>query len=336
MSNPYKHLKYAEGKNYIYKKEFCPLLGIEYKVGKAQRLQLKQIEQYMEIVKNGRNVFIKKIYEKNEIELIENRGKYLTHIENFLVLLLSEFTKNGEKYVIMTNRDILEMATIVNPNYFLGMNNIFKFADNFKIGLNDKDLPNETYAIEKIIDESGIFFSASYRLFKRIIYDCLVSMEKRSLILKNKTFVCYRNYKDKDNFWKSERYECSDNDIERILGVQHKTITAFNETIESEKFYVRDLDSTYALNPYQRHELKKIMNENFREEFKEEGYTACSKAFKLNLSSNVAFEHELETRIFDSKRLNNNIQTKLLEAKDLQAVGETLRKQFINKFIKNE
>lgn len=338
MNNPYQHLKKYEGKEFKYKEELCPLLNIEYKVGKAKDLQLNQLRQYMDIEKVNRKIKINKIYEDDEIEIIENRGKYLTHIENFLIILLSKCAMQNYNYVVLTNRDILELTMMVNQNYFKGLWNIYKYIDDFHLDINkdDLDMLGEYYEETTIINQSNLFFSASYRLFKRIIYDCLVSMEKRNLILKNKTYVCYKNYKE-GKAWKSEVFECDDDMIQRILTVQYNAVKEFNELMKEDeftkKFYLRNADSTYVLPPLQKAEFKRILNYYFKEEFKEEGFSAFSRAWKLNLGNSVVFENELKTRSFNGKKLNQNIINKLMNAKDLRAVTEILRKQFITKFI---
>lgn len=338
MNNPYQHLKEYEGKEFKYKEELCPLLNIEYKVGKAKDLQLNQLKQYMDIEKINRKIRINKIYEDSEIEIIENRGKYLTHIENYLMILLSKYAKMNHEYVILTNRDILELTMMVNKNYFKGMWKIFNYIDCFNLPINEQDIPEdnkEGYILDVIFSQSRIFFSATYRLFKRIIYDCLTSMEKRSLILKNKTFVCYKNYKENKK-WYSITYECDDDMIKRILSVQYRAVKEYDEILKEKtegRKFLKDIDSTYILNFEEKKEFKSILNSIFQEEFQKEGFTTYSKAWKLNLNESIVFEKELSSRIFNGKQLNNNVINKLMQAKDLEALNEALKEQFIRKFI---
>ena len=61
---------------FAYKEEFCPLFNLEYKVGKAKDLQLNQLGQYMDISKENRKIRLNKIYDDNEIQIIENQRYY--------------------------------------------------------------------------------------------------------------------------------------------------------------------------------------------------------------------------------------------------------------------
>ena len=67
MNNPYGYLKEYEGQEFKYKEELCPLLNIEYKIGKAKDLQLNQLRQYMDIEKINRKIRINKIYEDEQV-----------------------------------------------------------------------------------------------------------------------------------------------------------------------------------------------------------------------------------------------------------------------------
>ena len=233
MNNPYEYLKEYEGKKLNYKKEFCPLVEIEYKKAGAKTRQFEQLSQYMELEIDYSNIIIVKVYDENEMNLIEKRGKYLTHIENFLVLLLSEQVKNGYDYSILTNRNILEMATMVNDNYFRGMGNILPFVDSFDIKINKNDIEllgyiPEYYKLQKVDKDSRLFFSASYRLLKRIISDCLKNIKNKDLIDYHKTFVCYKMYKNQFGY-KTDIIECDDKMIDRIISVRHESVKEFNE-----------------------------------------------------------------------------------------------------------
>ena len=76
------------------------------------------------------------------------------------------------------------------------------------------------------------------------------------------------------------------------------------------------------------------MNRRLREEFKDEGWNAYSVAWKINLAQPKTFQYEIAK--INYRQLNQNVQDKLLTAKDLQLIEATLRKQFINTFIRME
>ena len=342
MNNPYGYLKKYEGQNFNYKKEFCPLLQIEYKKNGAKTRQLEQLSQYMELELEYSKITIIKIYGEDELKLIEKRGKYLTHIENFLILLLSEQVKHGYDYSVLTNRNILEMATMVNDNYFRGMGNILPFVDNFDIKMNKNDaellgyIP-EYYQLQKVDADSRLFFSASYRLLKRIVSDCLKNIKNKDLIDYHKTFVCYKLYRTQFGY-KTEVVECDNKMIDRIISVRYNSVKEFNELGKNkngkQEFFLKNADSTYMLYQKQKKQFKDILKYNFQQEFKEEGYTNFSRAWKINLANKEIFQEELNKRHFDEMKLNKNIVDKLIKANDLSSIPEKERNVFVGLFIK--
>lgn len=81
MNNPYEYLKEYEGKKLNYKKEFCPLTKIEYKKAGAKTRQFEQLSQYMELEIDYSNIIIVKVYDENEMNLIENK-RYFNSLNN--------------------------------------------------------------------------------------------------------------------------------------------------------------------------------------------------------------------------------------------------------------
>lgn len=321
-------------------KEICEMFGEEEKKGTRSRtFQLKKWQNKYEIEKNKTFYTVIRELSPDEVKMVTNHGKYLTNFENFLILYLSNEAKNGKKSTILTNRNILELSSMVNPNYFKGKNAFYNYIEDFDFYINDKDLPQGKecyYKQGKILDESHIFFSASLRLLKRIVNDCLDSLAKQSLILKNKTFVCYKNTKT-NKIWDSEVFECDDDMIQRILTVENNTLKEFNELMK-EKYddntnTLKEINVNYYLKNEDRNELYKIRNYYFREEFKEEGFSAYSEAWELKLADRICFERELESRNFDWRAFNNLIIKKLETAKELSSIS--LNNDFILKFIKN-
>ena len=74
------------------------------------------------------------------------------------------------------------------------------------------------------------------------------------------------------------------------------------------------------------------MNRRLCEEFKEEGWNAYSSAWKINLAQPQSFRYEIARMNY--KQLNQNVQNKLMTAKDLQLIEKTLRKDFVDTYIK--
>lgn len=334
MSNKFQdNLQHYVGDIKRYK-DWCNILKEEPKRGKAKTLQLKQWQQYIDIEPTDKKLALISIYDDNDLQLIENRGKFTTYIENFLM----SYLKNcSGQYVVLSNRDILEGAYMVNNNYFKGKWNRYDYINSLSIPIKQDDIPAPNYINQKLMNESGIFFSVSYRLLKRIIYDSLISIEKKSLIQKNKTFRLYKNYTNEYGKEIHSAHNCNDSEIDRILTVQHDSIKEFNDHAPKYSngnyvYYLHDIRSVHILHKEQKNEFYDILDKNLRKEFQAEGYNAYSTAWKINFANSECFDYEL--RKFNYNNLNKNVQNKLFTAKDLSIIESTLRKQLIDRFIK--
>ena len=228
MYNPYNILKDYEGQ-YIKYPQLCELINEEPKGGKSKTLHLNRIKQYVDLSQEKGRIYIGKVYTDNdELKIIENHGKFTTYIKQFLINLFYELEqRTHQTSVVLTNRDILEMTYMVNHNYFIGKNAPYKYLDGFNITLKRDDMPNDQYIVDRILSESDIFFSSSYRLLKRVIYDSLTSLEKASLINKHKTFRLYKNEIDENGKFKSTYHDCNEKEISKILTIQHDSIIEF-------------------------------------------------------------------------------------------------------------
>ena len=72
-------------------KQICGIMQEEELRGGTNRnKQLKRWQQYYDIEKNGKYYYIIKKYNDDELQLIENHGKYTTYIENILIHKLSQ------------------------------------------------------------------------------------------------------------------------------------------------------------------------------------------------------------------------------------------------------
>ena len=199
-------------------------------------------------------------------------------------------------------------------------------------------MPNDQYIVDRILSESDIFFSSSYRLLKRVIYDSLTALEKASLINKHKTFRLYKNEIDENGKFKSTHHDCNEKEISKILTIQHDSIIEFNEGLKSNpnkgEYHLSNIQGVHYLYPTERKRFYKIMNRRIKEAFKEQGWNAYSVAWHITLAQPQTFEYEINK--INYKQLNRNVQDKLLTAKDLSLIEDTLRKQFVNTFIRVE
>lgn len=336
MINPYNKLKKYEGQ-YLKYADLCDIINEDKKSGRSRVLHLNRLKQYIDLSQEHGKIYIGRVYtNEDELKIIENHGKFTTYIRQFLINLFYELErKTGQISVVLTNRDILEMTYMVNNNYFIGKNAPYKYLDGFELPIRKEDMPNDQYAINRILSESDIFFSSSYRLLKRVIYDSLTSLEKSSLIHKNKTFRLYKNIVDDNGKFISTYHDCTEQEISRILTVQHDSIIEFNEELRQQNhngYHLLNIQSVHYLYPNDRKRFYKIMNRRLKEEFKEEGWNAYSVAWNITLAKSEAFEYEINQ--INYKQLNQNVQDKLLTAKDLSLIEDTLKKQFVNTFIR--
>ena len=339
MYNPYDILKDYEGQ-YIKYPQLCKLINEEPKGGKGKVLHLNRIKQYVDLSQEKGRIYIGKVYtDSDELKIVENHGKFTTYIKQFLINLFYELEqRTHQTSVVLTNRDILEMTYMVNHNYFIGKNAPYKYLDGFNITLKRDDMPNDQYIVDRILSESDIFFSSSYRLLKRVIYDSLTALEKASLINKHKTFRLYKNEIGENRKFKSTYHDCNEKEISKILTIQHDSIIEFNEGLKNNpnkgEYHLSNIQGVHYLYPTERKRFYKIMNRRIKEEFKEQGWNAYSVAWHITLAQPQTFEYEINK--INYKQLNRNVQDKLLTAKDLSLIEDTLRKQFVNTFIRVE
>lgn len=339
MRNPYEALKKYEGQ-YVKYPQLCEIINEEQKSGgKSKRLHIDRIKQYVDLSQEHGKIYIGRVYDdEEELQIIENYGKFTTHIRQFLINLFYELErKTGQTSVVLSNRDILEMTCMVNSNYFVGKNAPYKYIDTFRISMNKEDMPSEQYLMDKVLNESDIFFSSSYRLLKRVVYNSLTSLENASLITKGKTFRLYKNYTDNNGVFRSEQHDCNEQEVSRILSVQHDAIIEFNDETKDiyngeQKYHLMNIQSVHYLYPNDKKRFYRILNRRIKEEFKEEGWNAYSVAWNINLAQVRSFEYEMAK--INYNQLNQNVQDKLLTAKDLSIIEDTLKKQFVNTFIK--
>ena len=99
-------------------------------------------------------------------------------------------------------------------------------------------------------------------------------------------------------------------------------------------YHLLNIQNVHYLYPNDKKQFYKIMNRRLKEEFKEEGWNAYSVAWHITLAQPETFEYEINR--INYRQLNQNVQDKLLTAKDLSLIEDTLRKQFVNTFIRIE
>lgn len=102
-------------KNY---KELCSLLNLPVLGGKQRTYQLKEIERYIDYVKEGHKYVITEIYESpaEKIDKRKERGVYTKYIQLILMDMLVNHSENkdGYKYIGTKADLLLELGMITN------------------------------------------------------------------------------------------------------------------------------------------------------------------------------------------------------------------------------
>ena len=87
MGNPYEVLKHYEGQWMKYP-QLCEICDEKPRTGKGKRLHLNKIGQYVDIKREGGKLYVAKVYDDEDaLQVIENYGRYTTHIRQFLINL---------------------------------------------------------------------------------------------------------------------------------------------------------------------------------------------------------------------------------------------------------
>ena len=338
MGNPYEVLKKYEGK-YIKYAELCRLIEEPAKRGNGKTAHINRLKEHVDLAERKGKIYIGRVYDSSdELQIIDNRNRFNAYIKQFLINLFYHIGKTSEaNSVVLTNRDILEMTCMVNKNYFVGKRAPYKFLDYFDVNMNEDDAPSSQYLVGRVMDETSIFFHGSYRLLKRVVYNALKQLERSHLIVLNKTFRLYKNTKDKFGKNHSEYHDCNEEEVRKVLEIQYESLTEFND--ESIEIYGDDakyqLDTTehiHFLPRIDRERFYKIFNRKIEEGFKEGGWNACSVAWKIIFTTNKVLDYEV--RKVNYNQLNENVQNKLMTAKDLNLIETSLKQQFVDTFIK--
>lgn len=301
-------IKYG-GEGYKYK-DICTLFGDnKASGGKDRDAQLRKWQKKYEIDKVGTRYIIQRELLPEEIELMENNGKFTTYIQNLLVWKLKQ-QENHE--VRFGYKDIFEYMNIVNGRYYSIKYGEERLEYTFEAAEITSTNPNS------INDYLDIFYEYSNRTLKRMVRDSLNSMAKRNLIIYYKSYRLFRKvYIQETKKWKIERHECTNEEVAVILGIYVDTMKKFG--LKEERFI-------YIMDEVPKREFYRIIDEQISERF---GYDYHRETFKIILSEGIdkGYPH-----VLTQKRLNENVQIKLDESVDL---NKMIPKIQLEMFIKD-
>ena len=230
-------------KNPLTYKQICDIMeDKELRGGTNREKQLKRWKQYYDIEKNGRYYYIIKKYNEEELQLIENHGKYTTYIENILIYKLSQI---NNQEISLTYRELFEGLFMVNKDYYKAKYNKHDYFEQITC----PSLQNKEDIIES---NMGLFFGISSRLLKRILDDSIKSMENRKLLVTHKSF---RLYKKEDN--KIISHDCTNEEIIKITEIQNRIMDKYN---------LYKIQQSYQLDWNTRNQFYDDINETIRNE----------------------------------------------------------------------
>ena len=201
MENPYAtKVQGHEGEVLTYR-QFCDLLGIEFKRGKAKELQLKKVQQYMKLdlkTISGK-IIVQSVYGPTEIELLPQRGTTFPYIKNMLLLELQKQTQLCWRYT-----DFMQKFKMVSWKYwdfYHGETGETNYAPDIK----DKFLTVvDPAAISEI--NIDIYINIVRKIITEAIRSSLRQLQSNGLITTKSTLILMRQEQYVDFVDKKEKF----------------------------------------------------------------------------------------------------------------------------------
>ena len=294
--------------------ELCDKYGVAYNKNHADRCR-KQLEKYCIFERKGNNYTI--IRELTDEEKLLMSDKFTDYMSDILIKHLS----SKGRQVTYTYSELFELTGMINHNWREGRNNVYGEAyekknetDKFDYALSQEE--KEGGLSNSLIIEYNLkrFFKTSNRLLKEIVNNSLTSIEKKHLLYWDKTYKLYIFPKKKGDYLiekvatEDERSKILDWTKEALDKLGYKT-----EWIPVEK---------------DRIAFNKFIDDKIKENF---GFDTYAKAVRLTLAQDSL---KREAYKIDCRRmLNNNVQTKMLESKEMDLIVKALNKQFVSEYI---
>ncbi|GIN22636.1 hypothetical protein [Siminovitchia fordii] len=186
-------------KNY---KDICNVLEMEIKRGNSRKAQIKDLERYCRLIKQGHSFTIAEVY-KNPLEKLDMRGKNSVYGE-LLQLLITDFLIDKGNRTIITRNNFLSNINMINKNYTYCSENAYFLANYIDI---------DKYIVYDFFNTSGSNIRAAFDT-------ALNNLKDKSLILYSIiTMVCYKS---------SEHAEASQKDKDIIVKCQSDVLSEFN------------------------------------------------------------------------------------------------------------
>lgn len=170
-----------EGNVYKNYKELCDSLNIKPKTGNSKISQMKEIQRYCIIKREGNKLKVGEVFDDPLPELSKG-GKSI--YGDMLLLLLSDFLidrwkQTGENTIFISRNKMLEEVRMINSNYSIGSANINIISEITNINTN------------VIFD----FFNTSSGLFRYSIESSLKKLRDMALAMYSKSTMIHRRDK---------------------------------------------------------------------------------------------------------------------------------------------
>ena len=297
-------------------RELCERYNIEYdsKHGKECR---QQVAKHCLFEQHGRNYII--IRELSENEKLAMTGKFTEYLAD---LLIKHLDGKGTD-VTYTYAEVYEKMGMINDKWRSGRSNFYNKESykqaseitkfNYLISQDELDEGLTDYKIIKY--NLRKFFKLSNKLLKEIVLNSLDSMERRHLILYDKTYKLYILPKAEGE--KIKERNITDKERSMILDWTNEALEMLGYKTE------------WIPNEEDKNKFDDYMDAKIFEYF---GYDTYAKAVKIILAPNGLKREAF--RIDCRHQLNQNIQSKLLESKEMDNIIRSLNKQFIKEYIK--
>ncbi len=293
-------------------KEICSIMNEEQKNGgKNRELQLKRWNKNYGVIKEDKYYLLD---DSTFIPpLIDKRNKYTGYIE---ILLLNELLLSNESNKDFTYRELMEILGLVNKQYYFAKYNQKEYIEKLMLEYGEESAEMISYSL-------NIFFSKTKKMLRRLLKNSIDILENKSIIFQNKTIVLYRkkfSQETKKNY--VELHTCDKSETAQFLDIQKETM---------KKYGISKISQYFSLDIHTKRCYNTDINEKIKEIY---GYDVYSFGINLVYSKKQAKEYSTKYISGIKNKLNENIQDKLLNSKELNIISKKLKEQFIKDFIR--
>lgn len=155
-------------KNY---KELCGVMGWKITTGKSKKLQMEELKRLCRFHKSGNSFIIDEVYEtiieKVDLRTNGNNNIYGENLQQMIIDMCSTTELSEEhKYIHMSMSKILLVFNMINQNYLIGRDNMYRLSKS-------REIP-----IETIYD----FYDTSFTNAKNNVMRALAKLQNKFLI----------------------------------------------------------------------------------------------------------------------------------------------------------